>query len=109
MVVVMGHGGDGGDEPSHPFSGNFGVHQIDVVPHRRRGVAVNKKMCRLYETNSRWPLKIIFDRNTFVSIGDVYKCFIPEVGSYIWHDIAFDTPGNKFPKPIGMACLRIFL
>ncbi|CAI9279868.1 unnamed protein product [Lactuca saligna] len=30
MVVVMGHGGDGGDESPHPFGGGFGNHHIDV-------------------------------------------------------------------------------
>ncbi|CAI9275692.1 unnamed protein product [Lactuca saligna] len=30
MAAVMGHGGDGGDEPPHPFGGDFGVHQIDA-------------------------------------------------------------------------------
>ncbi|CAI9284944.1 unnamed protein product [Lactuca saligna] len=90
MAAMMGHGGDGGDKPPHPFGGDFGVHQIDAVPPRRRGMAVNKKMHRLYEANGRQPLKIIFDRNTFVPIGDVYECFIREVGSYIWRDIALD-------------------
>ncbi|CAH1413049.1 unnamed protein product [Lactuca virosa] len=84
MAAVMGHGGDGGDEPPHPFGGDF------AVPPRRRGMVVNKKMHRLYEANGRQPLKIIFNRNTFVSIGDVYECFIREVRSYIWHDIALD-------------------
>ncbi|CAH1417000.1 unnamed protein product [Lactuca virosa] len=98
MAAVMGHGGDGGDEPPHPFGRDFGVHQIDAVPprrrdeetKRRRGMTVNKKMHRLYEANGRQPLKIIFDMNTFVPIGDVYECFIREVGSYIWRDIALD-------------------
>ncbi|CAI9263067.1 unnamed protein product [Lactuca saligna] len=30
-TAVMGHGGDGGDEPPHPFDANFGVHQIDSL------------------------------------------------------------------------------
>ena len=29
MAAVMGHGGDGGDEPPHPFGGGFGDHQND--------------------------------------------------------------------------------
>ncbi|CAH1444175.1 unnamed protein product [Lactuca virosa] len=36
MAAVMGHGGDGGDKPPHPFGGDIGVHQIDAVPPRRR-------------------------------------------------------------------------
>ncbi|CAI9263162.1 unnamed protein product [Lactuca saligna] len=27
--AVIGHGGDGGDEPPHPFGGGFGDHQND--------------------------------------------------------------------------------
>ncbi|CAI9269660.1 unnamed protein product [Lactuca saligna] len=34
----MGHGGDGGDEPPHPFGGGFGDHQNDVVLPKRRGM-----------------------------------------------------------------------
>ncbi|CAH1432458.1 unnamed protein product [Lactuca virosa] len=71
----MGHEGDGGDEPPHPFGGDFGVHQIDAVPPRRRGMTVNKKMHRLYEANGRQPLKIIFDKNTFVPIGVLVYTF----------------------------------
>ncbi|CAH1452783.1 unnamed protein product [Lactuca virosa] len=29
MAAVMGHGGDGGDEPPYPFGGGFGDHQND--------------------------------------------------------------------------------
>ncbi|CAH1449771.1 unnamed protein product [Lactuca virosa] len=83
MAVVMGHGGDGGDEPPHPFGGDFGVHQIDAIPPRRRGMAVNKKMHRLYEANGRQPLKIIFDRNTFVPIGD--NALVAEVALQTQH------------------------
>ncbi|CAH1440098.1 unnamed protein product [Lactuca virosa] len=41
MAAVMGQGGDGGDEPPHPFGGGFGDHQNDVVPPRRRGMATH--------------------------------------------------------------------
>ncbi|CAI9294086.1 unnamed protein product [Lactuca saligna] len=90
MAVVMGHGGDGGDEPPHPFGGGFGDDQNDVVPPKRRGMAVNKKMHKLYKANGEQPLKIVFDVNTNMPIGEVYECFIREVGSYMWRDIGFD-------------------
>ncbi|XP_052619991.1 uncharacterized protein LOC111899573 [Lactuca sativa] len=90
MAAVMGHGGDGGDEPPHPFGGGFGDHQNDVVPPKRRGMAVNKKMHKLYKANGERPLKIVFDVNTNMPIGEVYECFIREVGSYMWRDIGFD-------------------
>ncbi|CAI9262226.1 unnamed protein product [Lactuca saligna] len=47
-------------------------------------------MYKLFETNGKQPLKIVFDINTHMSIGEVYKCFIQEVGSYMWRDIGFD-------------------
>ncbi|CAI9282487.1 unnamed protein product [Lactuca saligna] len=90
MADVMGHGGDGGDEPPHPFDGGFGDHQNDVVPPKRRGMAVNKKMHKLYKANGERSLKIVFDVNTNMPIGEVYECFIREVGSYMWQDISFD-------------------
>ncbi|CAI9289573.1 unnamed protein product [Lactuca saligna] len=74
MAAVMGHGGDNGDEPPHPFGG--------VVPPRRRGAAVNNKMHKLYKANSERPLKIVFDINTNMPIGEVYECFIRET----WFD-----------------------
>ncbi|CAI9303404.1 unnamed protein product [Lactuca saligna] len=82
MAAVMGYGGDDGDEPPHPFGG--------AVPPKRRGMAVTKKMYKLFAANGRRPLKIVFDINTHMSIGEVYKCFIWEVGSYMWRDIGFD-------------------
>ncbi|CAI9292961.1 unnamed protein product [Lactuca saligna] len=38
MVVVMGHGGDGGNKPPHQFSRGFNDHQINVPP-KRKGMA----------------------------------------------------------------------
>ncbi|CAI9295807.1 unnamed protein product [Lactuca saligna] len=90
MVAVMSHGGDGGDEPPHPFGGSFGDHQNDVVPLKRRGMAVNKKMHKLFKANGERPLKIEFNVNINMSIGEVYECFIGEVGSDMWRDIGFD-------------------
>ncbi|CAI9297471.1 unnamed protein product [Lactuca saligna] len=90
MVAVMGHESDGGDEPPHPFGGGFDDHQNDVVPPRRRDMVVNKQMHKLFKVNGEWPLKIVFDINTNMSIGEVYECFIRDVGSYMWWDIAFD-------------------
>ncbi|CAI9270457.1 unnamed protein product [Lactuca saligna] len=90
MVAVMGHGGDGGDEPPHPFGGGFGDHQNNVVPPKRRGMAVNKKMHKLYKANGERPLKILFAVNTNLPIREVYECFIQEVESYMWRDIGFD-------------------
>ncbi|CAI9265076.1 unnamed protein product [Lactuca saligna] len=90
MTAVMGHGGDIGDEQPHPFGGAFGDHQNDSVPPKQRGMTINKKMHRLFKANGERPLKILFDINTNMPIGDVYGCFIREVGSYMWRDISFD-------------------
>ncbi|CAI9264069.1 unnamed protein product [Lactuca saligna] len=54
----------------HCHHGGFGDHQIDA--------------------KGKQPMKITFDINTHTPIGEVYECFIREVGSYMWRDIAFD-------------------
>ncbi|CAI9278036.1 unnamed protein product [Lactuca saligna] len=68
----MSNGGDDGDEPPHPFGGGFGDHQNDVMPPRRRAMV------------------LISDININMPIGDVYECFVREVGTYMWRDIGFD-------------------
>ena len=60
------------------------------MPPKRTDTAVNKKMHKLYKANGERPLKIVFDVNTNMPIGEVYECFIREVGSYMWRDIGFD-------------------
>ncbi|CAI9296466.1 unnamed protein product [Lactuca saligna] len=47
-------------------------------------------MHKLFATNDNRPLKMVFDINTNMLIGEVYKCFIWDVGSYMRRDIGFD-------------------
>ncbi|CAI9298486.1 unnamed protein product [Lactuca saligna] len=46
-------------------------------------------MHKLYKANGERPLKIVFGVNTNMPIGEMYECFIREVGSHKWRDIGF--------------------